>query len=239
MKRSRPWLAAIALCLMACRASQDELAELRAQQARMLERVANLEAEQRRLRPEQPRAMDRASQPLQEIKPGVSPVLGNPHARVTIVEFADFECGYCAASAPLLKQVLQRYDEDVRLIYKHFPLSFHPRARAAAVASLAAKEQNAFWEMHDQLFEHSGRLEDVSFERLAEQAGLDVERFLRDYERKQEAYERLISADYAEGLRVDVRGTPTLFVNGRKVGVRTFEEISTMIDEELERASAS
>jgi protein-disulfide isomerase len=155
------------------------------------------------------------------------------------VQFSDFECPYCARSAPLLRRLLEDYGDDVRLVYKHFPLSFHAHARPAAIASLAAQEQDGFWEMHDALFRQAGRLQPAEFPALAEEVGLDADRFRRDVESKWKEYQSRIDSDYALGLKVDVRGTPSLFVNGRKVRPGTLERIRARIDAELRQATSS
>jgi protein-disulfide isomerase len=231
------------LLLSGCSPAGEDVARIQEEQGRIAARLARLEAEQRELRE------DHANQNLgshgggeaqvYDVEVGDSPALGRRDAPVTIVEFSDFQCPYCAATAPLLKRVLERYDERVRLVYKHFPLSFHREGRPAALASLAAEEQGGFWEMHDLLFRESADLREERFPDLAQEAGLDVETFLLDYEENRAEYEARVIEDYTQGLRLGVRGTPTLFVNGRRVMVRTFEEISAMIDEELRVAPSS
>jgi protein-disulfide isomerase len=232
------------LCaLAACQPREDELAEIRQVQAEVLARLARLEEGQQRLLAERASALPQ--RPPEDfartytIPIGDSPVRGNPEAPVTIVAFADFQCPFCAESAPILKTILEKHGDDVRLVYKHFPLSFHEQARAAARAALAAQEQMRFWEMHDALFENFESLSAEDFPRLASEAGLDAELFRRSYESNQEAQTQRINADYALGLRLDVRGTPTLFVNGRKLRDRTLQGISARINEELGRASPS
>ena len=250
--RGLPWVGSSAFCrpallfvallsgLGGCQGDREELAEIRETQSQVLERLAELETRQGEGgRVGLSRRGQADAKRIHAIEVGDAPVLGNPGAPVTIVAFADFQCPFCARSAPLLRQVLDGYEGRVRLVYKHFPLSFHPVARQAAVASLAAQDQGAFWEMHDLLFEHPEELSASRFPELARLAGLDVERFSRDLEQSHEKYEERIDADYTQGLHADVRGTPTLFVNGRRVQVRTLQEISRMVDEELSRASSS
>jgi len=239
------WMGGVLLlyALAACQPREDELAEIREVQTKVLERLAHLEEGQQRLLGERASALPQ--RPAEDfdrvytIPIDGSPIRGNPDAPVTILEFADFQCRFCAESAPLLKTVLEKHGDDVRLVYKHFPLSFHDQARAAARAALAAEGQNRFWEMHDVLFENSQNLSADSFPRLAEEIGLDVDLFRKSYELNREAQVQRINSDYALGLRLDVRGTPTLFVNGRKVRNRTLQEISARINEELGKASSS
>jgi protein-disulfide isomerase len=170
---------------------------------------------------------------------GNAPIKGNPKASVTIVEYSDFQCPFCARVQPLLTQVLEKYPDDVRLVFKHFPLSFHKAARPAAIASQAAQEQGKFWEMHDLLFEVGNKLDAAKMDEYAAQAGLDVEKFNADYKAKQAEYGKAVAADMALGQKVAVRGTPTLFINGKKVQQRSLEGMSAMIDSELEKKKGS
>ena len=234
-------LALVAIVLLSCQARDGELAQIREQQRRVLARLEKIEKRQEALGATslRPPLGTAADDRVYEIEIGDSPVLGNPDAPVTIVEFSDFQCRFCARSAPVLRRLLEAYGDELRLAYKHFPLSFHPQARPAAIAALAAQEQGGFWEMHDALFRQAGQLRTEEFPALAAAAGLDPERFRRDYETKWKEYESRIDSDYALGLKVDVRGTPTLYVNGRKVQPGTLEGIRARIEEELRSASAS
>jgi len=139
---------------------------------------------------------------------------GAPMAVVTIVEFSDFECPYCGAAHPIIKRALRELEGKVRLAFKNFPLDGHVRAMPAARAAVAAGRQGKFWEMHDMLFEHQSALEDEDLERYAREIGLDVDRFRADLASPE--VQRSIDADKAEGRRVGVQGTPTIFVNGRQ-----------------------
>jgi protein-disulfide isomerase len=135
---------------------------------------------------------------------------------VTIVEFADFRCPFCTRSQPLLQQVLHLYEGRVRLLFKHFPLSSHaPMAEDAALAALAAQKQDAFWGMHDRLFGERAALDPPSLVEAARQLGLDVERFRRDLE--DPGLKARLEADIADGRAADLTGTPTFYVNGRKL----------------------
>ena len=162
-----------------------------------------------------------------------SPVLGDPDAPVAIVEYSDFQCPYCARLQPLLEEVLQKYPRQVKLVFKHFPLSFHRNARPAAQASLAAGEQGKFWELHDLLFENQKALDPPQIERYAEQVGLDIERFRRDLADNRAAYDERIDADLAQGQGVDVRGTPTVYIAGRKLRDRSVDGMSALVERAL------
>ncbi len=170
-----------------------------------------------------------------------APVKGDPDAPVTIVEFADFQCPYCANAQPLIKQVLDAYPGKVKLAFKHLPLmSIHPNARPAAVVSVEAMEHGKFWEMHDLLFKNHAQLGAANLVNLARQVGLDpteVETAI-----KTDAGAAVIDKDIADSRRVGVTGTPTYFINGKRVMQRDFDTFKRMIDEALaagDKASAS
>jgi protein-disulfide isomerase len=169
---------------------------------------------------------------VHEIEVGESPIKGDPNAPVTLVEYSDFECPFCARADPGIQALAAKYPQKLRVVFKHYPLSFHATARPLAIASMAAQEQGRFWEFHDVLFKNSGSLQatDAAIEGYAREAGLDVERFKRDRKEKAQAYERRIEQDIASGNKVDVRGTPTLYINGKKVQDRSVEGMSAMVD---------
>lgn len=162
-----------------------------------------------------------------------APSFGPIDAPVAIVVFDDFECPYCAKSVPLLKEAQQLYPEQTRLVFKNFPLKMHRNAEAAAIAGLAADRQGKFWPYHDLLFEHYNRLNPQKIAELAKQAGLDLAQFERDRRDKQLA--RQVQEDIRQGKEIGVRGTPTIFINGRRVKERSVREMKRMIEEELEK----
>jgi protein-disulfide isomerase len=161
-----------------------------------------------------------------------APSFGAPDARVTIVEFSDFQCPYCAEAARTMKKIKETHGTKVRVIFRHYPLPFHERAQAAAQAALAAHAQNKFWEYHDLLFEHQSALAAQDLESYAEQLKLDVAKFREASVDSTVA--SLISSDVALGDAVNVRGTPTVFVNGKRLanGV-DYDAVSTAVDEAL------
>lgn len=160
------------------------------------------------------------------------PIRGAPMATVMIVEFSDFECPYCGAAAPLLERTMREFDGRVKLVFKNYPLDQHVRAMPAARAAVAAGKQGKFWEMHDLLFANQQALEDEDFERYAVQLGMDVERFKADMASPDT--QARIDADKAEGRRVHVEGTPTLFINGR-LFTEPPTQLSGYLRQELER----
>ena len=164
-----------------------------------------------------------------------APIHGDPDALVTIVIFDDFECPYCSRTVGLLDTLLDDYQGDIRVVFKNFPLKMHEFSRQAAIAGLAAQRQGEFWQLHDLLFANYNNLNQKKIEQLARQAGLDMEQFKKDL--LDPALEKQIQAEIAEGKAIGVRGTPSLFVNGRKVHKRTNAAIGQMIDDELVRLS--
>ena len=143
---------------------------------------------------------------------GAEHVLGNPDAPVTVLEYADFECPYCAAAAPVLKQLVEESDGRVRLVFRHFPLvGNHPHALTAALAAEAAGAQGAFWPMHDLLFARQDRLSDVALRAYAEELGLDGDRVVGEAAQE---FAAKVATDFQSGLADEVAGTPTVVVDG-------------------------
>jgi len=146
-------------------------------------------------------------------------VRGNPDAPVTVVEYGDYECPYCAAAAPVLRQLVDESDGRVRLVFRNFPLAqLHPFALTAALAAEAAGAQGAFWPMHDLLFTRQDRLEDAALQAYAERLGLDGSQVVGEPAQR---FADKVEADFAAGLAAGVAGTPTLFVNGELYAGRT------------------
>ncbi len=168
-----------------------------------------------------------------EIDPGSSPIRGKKDAPVTIVAFMDFQCPFCQRFHPPIIETLKAYPDKVRYILKNYPLPFHPQARPAAKAALAAGEQGKYYEMADLLLSSGTNLTDAHFEELAKQLGLDVEKFKKDYKEKDANWEKILNDDMALGSKVDVQGTPTFFINGRKTMARDFNSFKTEIDKIL------
>jgi len=167
------------------------------------------------------------------------PALGPESAPVTIVEFSDFQCPYCARAAPVVKQLHERYPDSVRIVYRHFPLdSVHPQARPAAEASLCAADQDRFWEYHDVLFENARQLGEEDLIRYAEELGLDMAEFRTCLEEGRHAAQ--VERDLEAGRRAGVTGTPSFFVNGRMLGgAQPLEAFVRVIESELEGRSAT
>ena len=171
---------------------------------------------------------------------GNSPVQGKADAPITIIEFSDFQCPYCKRVEPQLKKIHDTYGDKVRLVWKHEPLPFHPRAIPAAALTLEARAQKGdkgFWDAHDKLFDIQPKLEDADLEKAASELGLDVAKFKAAV--KDNKYKKDIDADMELGEDVQASGTPHFFVNGRRlVGAQPYEKFSKIIDEELAKYDA-
>ena len=166
-----------------------------------------------------------------------APSLGSKQAPVTLVEFSDFQCPYCQAAAPTLKQVHQKYGDKVRIIYRQFPIqSLHPFAPKAAEASLCANEQGKFWELHDQMFQDQTKLSVTDLKEKARRLGLDSRKFNACLDAGK--YVEQIQNDQKEGKSVGVTGTPAMFINGVPVdgGSVPFSVLAARIDKELARS---
>ena len=166
------------------------------------------------------------------------PVLGNASAAVTLVEFSDFQCPFCAAVMPTLKRVQETYGDQVRIVWKDFPLTaIHPQAFGAAQAGQCAQEQGKFWELHDRLFANQQALQPESLKTHAAAAGLDAPAFNECLDSAK--YAGHVQAQMDVGTSLGVASTPTVFVNGRMVsGAQPYAVFTKIIDEELERATS-
>jgi protein-disulfide isomerase len=140
---------------------------------------------------------------------------GERGAKVTLVEYGDFECPHCGAAHKVLKPLVERLQRELLFVFRNFPLTeIHPHALNAAIAAEAAGAQGKFWQMHDHLFEHQHALESHHLVQYAKELDLDVDRFRRDL--ADESYATKVRDDFRSGVRSGVNGTPTFFVNGAR-----------------------
>ena len=164
------------------------------------------------------------------------PALGPSDALVTIVEFADFHCPFCAKASKTVRRVMAAFPEDVRVVFRHHPLPMHQRAKPAAAAAMAAHRQGKFWEMHDLIFERDAR-SDQALDAIAEELGLDMARYATD--KADPAVLAMIDEDTALAKRFGANGTPAFFINGRYLaGARSAAEMRVVVEEERDRAAA-
>ena len=151
---------------------------------------------------------------LHQIPLDGSPSKGAENARVTVVEFADFECAHCAAAAPTIAAIFHNHEKEARFVFKYLPLPIHPHGEIAARAAIAAQAQGRFWEMHDVLFANGAHLERADLDNYARGLQLDMDRFQADFDSP--ATTERLRQDRALADTLKVRGTPSLFVNGRQ-----------------------
>ena len=167
-----------------------------------------------------------------DIDVATAPIRGAPSAPVTIVEFSDLQCPFCASALPTVHALLAKYGNKIRWVFKHFPLDFHEDAALAHEAVLAAGEQRKFWEMHDWIFANQKTMKRDDLFRTAKDLGLDMAQFRQDVDSHR--LKNAIDRDKAEGERLGVNGTPTFFINGRRlVGARPLDDFQRLIEEEL------
>lgn len=161
-----------------------------------------------------------------------APYLGPQNAPITIVEFSDFQCPYCALAVPQIKAILKTYPTQVKLVFKEFPLEEHSQAELAATAAVAAQKQGKFWAMHDAMYANRNNLYRQNILALAKQAGLDMKRFESDMN-STEVRETIVR-DLQDGDRAGVQGTPTIFINGQRYnGEIALDTLKPILDAEL------
>lgn len=152
------------------------------------------------------------------LKPSVSTAdhaQGNLNADLVIVEYGDYQCPYCGAAYPVLKELMKEYGSQVKFVFRNFPLSeMHQYARAAAIAAEAADLQGKFWEMHDAIYENQQNLDELYLFKLAENIGLNIAQFKEDIQKTE--LEEKVDSDFESGIMSGVNGTPSFFINGNK-----------------------
>lgn len=161
-----------------------------------------------------------------------TPVKGPATATVTVIEFSDFQCPYCDKVQDSLTQVRAAYGDKVRWAFKNLPLEFHPQARPAAYAAMAANKQGKFWEYSKKLWANQQNLGDKFYVQLAQELKLDMTKFEAD--RKSAAIKAIVDADMKDAQAVEARGTPYFVINGTGLsGALPVEAFKQVIDAEL------
>ena len=190
-----------------------------------------------------PAVMPAAAQPPGQPKtykavfPAGTPIRGPENAKITIVEYSDFQCPFCGRVEPALKQVVDRYGNDVRIVWRNIPLPFHEHAMDAAEAAFAADAQGKFWPMHDKLFANQGALDRPSIDKYAADIGLDMAKYKAAMDGH--TYKSKIDADMKDGAAAGVNSTPSFFINGQMLsGAQPFPAFKSAIDAELAKANA-
>ncbi|WP_373499888.1 DsbA family protein [Desulfococcus sp.] len=168
---------------------------------------------------------------IYDINTANRPFRGDENAKAVIAVFDDYECPYCSRLESRFDMLVKEYAGQVKLVIKHFPIPSHRNAYPAAMAALAAANQEKFWEFHAALLQNHAALDDQKIREIADSLKLDRERFEKDLSSPQ-SHERILQ-DMQEGQEMDVRGTPTVFLNGKKLDNREFRKLPDMINEIL------
>jgi len=178
----------------------------------------------------------KADAPAAPSPAGNLPSQGPVDAKVTIVEISDFQCPFCSRGAATITQLKADYKDQLRVVFVHQPLSFHDRAKPAAIAANAAHRQGKFWEMHDKLFANARELTDDNFKKWAKEIGLDAAKFEADL--KDPEIAKAVDRDQAMANGLGVSGTPGFFVNGINLsGAQPIENFKKIIDEQITKAN--
>lgn len=170
-----------------------------------------------------------------QVDAGSSPSTGSDSAKVTIIEFSDFQCPFCSRAAKTVSEIKKKYGNKIKLVFKHFPLPMHQQAGPASEASMCVFEQNKdkFWKFHDMAFDKQSALDNDSLVKYAKAVGADEKKFKECFDSKK--FADAVKADVAYGEKLGVRSTPTFFVNGQLLsGALPVDQFSEVIDEELE-----
>ncbi|MCB9062205.1 MAG: DsbA family protein [Halobacteriovoraceae bacterium] len=178
--------------------------------------------------------LDEPQRPIFKVDAGNAPFLGDKDAKVTIVEFSDFQCPFCQKGAEIMTEIKKKYGNKVKIVFKNFPLPFHNNALIAAQSALCAHEQDSknFWKMHDVMFADQAKLSESDLKESAKKLALDMTKFESCLSSKK--YEKQVQMDMEEGKNIGVKSTPTFFVNGKLInGAHPVEVFSELIDQEL------
>ena len=177
---------------------------------------------------------EKPKRPVFDVKVGDAPFAGGKDAKVTIVEYSDFQCPYCSNASKVVRELKKKYGNKIKIAFKQFPLSFHTQAKKAAVAALCMNEQSTqlFWKMHDQMFDNQSKLGVDDLKAAAKSLGADSTKFDKCLD--DNATIAKVEKDIQEGTKLGVKSTPTFYVNGQLVaGALPLDTFSEIIDEEL------
>jgi len=178
--------------------------------------------------------IEKPRRPSFDVKVGDAPFVGGKDAKVTIVEFSDFQCPFCAKAATIVQDLKKKYGNKIKIAFKQFPLPFHSQAKIAANAALCANEQKVdfFWKMHDAMFADQSKLSAEALKATARKLGVDGSKFDKCLDSNK--YAAQVAAQIEEGKQIGVKSTPTFYVNGKLInGAQPLEVFSELIDAEL------
>ncbi|HEX7408985.1 MAG TPA: thioredoxin domain-containing protein [Candidatus Binatia bacterium] len=224
--------------LAGCGTNSEDMKKLQDSQRQILAKLGDLEkkVEQISAKPAAPQAPQIDPNKVYNIPAGNSPFKGPADAPVTLALFSDFQCPFCSQIPGLVDQLLKAYPKEVKFVYKEFPLvTIHQNAMPAARAAVAASKQGKFWEMHDKLFANQRALQADNLKQYAKDIGLDAAKFEQDLASPD--VQKEIDDDVRLAQQSQVSGTPTLFLNGKRVTNRTFEGLKQMVEEALKQKS--
>ena len=214
---------------------ESRLAAMETQTDSIIDEVKRLPlaAAAQRMAPQPPQPPSEDFSKVYDLDMAHARIQGNKNARVTIVEFVDFQCPFCQRFHPVVTEVMKAYPKDVNYALRNYPLPFHPQAKPAAKAALAAGEQGKYFEMVEALLQGGANLNEDKFPELAKSLGLNVSKFMKDYKEKDAQWEDILKKDMELAARVDVRGTPTYYINGHKTMARDLNSYKIEIDKIL------
>lgn len=224
--------------LAGCGTNSEDMKKLQDSQRQILAKLGDLEkkVEQISAKPAAPQAPQIDPNKVYNLPAGNSPFKGPADAPVTLALFSDFQCPFCSQIPGLVDQLLKAYPKEVKFVYKEFPLvTIHQNAMPAARAAVAAGKQGKFWEMHDKLFANQRALQADNLKQYAKDIGLDAAKFEQDLASPD--VQKEIDDDVRLAQQSQVSGTPTLFLNGKRVTNRTFEGLKQMVEEALKQKS--
>ncbi len=153
---------------------------------------------------------------------------GSATPKATLVEFGDFECPACGSAFPVVKQVIEAHQQDLKYVFRNYPLDQHKNARLAAEAAEAAGAQGKYWQMYDMLFKNQTNLSSETINGFGIELKLDMDRFTKEVGNKK--YESKIEGDIADGNKVGVNATPTFFLNNKKLDLASFSDLKTEVE---------
>lgn len=171
--------------------------------------------------------------PVEISIPQSAHIAGNPSASTTLIEFSDFQCPACETFEPIVQEVVKKYGDRIRFIYLHFPLSKHAMAEPSARAAESAGMQGKFWEMHHLLFENQLTLSEETITRLAQSLNLNMQTFQSDYTSLD--IKNRVEQDRLEGMRLGIPGTPTFYLNGKKLTLYSPKDLELAIQDVIEK----
>ncbi len=176
--------------------------------------------------------LEKPDSPTFTVSADNDPFMGDANGKITIIEFSDFECPFCARVKPTIHKLIKEYKGQVKIVFRDFPLSFHSKAKLAAISAECANDQGKFWEYHDKLFDNQRALDRENLEKYAGELKLNVSEFKKCLDDPAKASE--VDKDIADAKKLGVKSTPTFFINGKMYsGVLTFNEFKKRIDKTL------